>query len=287
VTTVTAIDPLTAFQSAATPTNSSTAKSADPNDQFGKDTFLKLLVAQLRFQNPLSPADPTEFLSQTAQFTMVEKLQELETLSKNQTANNEVLAAATMIGRSVTFAVGTGETPQPIATTKVTLGGTLPADAAPGTKHDANVDVFNRDGRKTTLRMQFTKLPSGRDWELRVFDGARQLFGPQTLEFDAQNELTSGGFVLPVTALDTIPGTAGTWAAGGISFAPGSAADPARLRLAAGSASAAAREQNGSDGHTLTGVVTGVRFDVNGPMLKVGDREIPMSSVTEVHLPTL
>ena len=41
----------------------------------GGDAFLQLLVAQLRYQNPMDPADGTEFLQQTAQFTQVETLQ--------------------------------------------------------------------------------------------------------------------------------------------------------------------------------------------------------------------
>lgn len=42
--------------------------------QLSKDTFLKLLVAQIRYQNPLNPADGVEFLSQLAQFTELEQM---------------------------------------------------------------------------------------------------------------------------------------------------------------------------------------------------------------------
>lgn len=37
-----------------------------------KDMFLKLLVAQLRHQNPLEPVDGIEFVTQLAQFTALE-----------------------------------------------------------------------------------------------------------------------------------------------------------------------------------------------------------------------
>jgi flagellar basal-body rod modification protein FlgD len=37
-----------------------------------KDTFLKLLVAQLRHQNPLEPADGITFVTQLAEFTSLE-----------------------------------------------------------------------------------------------------------------------------------------------------------------------------------------------------------------------
>lgn len=38
-----------------------------------KETFLQLLVAQIKNQNPLNPQDGVEFLSQLAQFTQVEQ----------------------------------------------------------------------------------------------------------------------------------------------------------------------------------------------------------------------
>lgn len=55
-----------------------------------KETFLRLLVAQIRNQNPLDPADGIEFLAQLAQFSQLEQMleirAELETIRKNLTA---------------------------------------------------------------------------------------------------------------------------------------------------------------------------------------------------------
>lgn len=61
-----------------------------------KETFLMLLVAQIKNQNPLNPADGTEFLSQLAQFTQVEQLisirEELETMARQNQALSEAAA---------------------------------------------------------------------------------------------------------------------------------------------------------------------------------------------------
>lgn len=44
-----------------------------------KDDFLKLLVAQIKNQNPLNPADGVEFLTQLAQFSQLEQLINIRT----------------------------------------------------------------------------------------------------------------------------------------------------------------------------------------------------------------
>lgn len=51
-----------------------------------QDMFMKLLVAQLRYQNPMNPADGVEFMSQLTQFSQLEQLmsvrKELESIRK-------------------------------------------------------------------------------------------------------------------------------------------------------------------------------------------------------------
>ena len=75
------------------------AKAAEKN--MGKDTFLKLLVAQMKYQNPMSPTDGTQFLAQTAQFSMVEKLELLAAQSTALLDAQRSTGATGLLGQKV------------------------------------------------------------------------------------------------------------------------------------------------------------------------------------------
>ncbi len=72
-------------------------------DQFGQETFLKLLVAQLRYQDPMNPQNGAEFLSQTAQFTQLEKLSDLAKMQTELLSAQRLLGASNLVGRTVTY----------------------------------------------------------------------------------------------------------------------------------------------------------------------------------------
>lgn len=72
-------------------------------DVLGKDTFLKLLSTQLKYQDPFQPMENTEFLAQLAQFSALEQLLNINgNLQANflitQSMNNSI--AATLVGKT-------------------------------------------------------------------------------------------------------------------------------------------------------------------------------------------
>lgn len=68
----------------STVANATVAKSSNnSNNSLDKDAFLKLLVTQMQYQDPLEPTSNTEYMSQLAQFSTVEELQNLGTTLTN------------------------------------------------------------------------------------------------------------------------------------------------------------------------------------------------------------
>ena len=82
--------------------------SVDRPDQMGKDTFLKLLVAQMRYQDPANPVDSSQMMAQTATFTQVEKLEQLVTQNASMLVLQESATAGSLVGRTATYTDSTG-----------------------------------------------------------------------------------------------------------------------------------------------------------------------------------
>ena len=76
---------------------------APPPDSFDQDMFLELLVAQLRYQDPMNPMDSSDMMAQTAQLTTVEKMTDLTDAIEVQLGNDQLTTATGFIGREVTY----------------------------------------------------------------------------------------------------------------------------------------------------------------------------------------
>ncbi len=281
---MTAISPIatsqyTAGQSAAGSSTDSTS------NQFGQDTFLKLLVAQLKYQDPMNPTDGTAFIAQTAQFTTVEKLNEISQELKTNSAATEVLEAGSMVGKAVTVATKSGK---PAATTVAHVGGNLSLDDAVGAKATTSTTIYTTQGTPVPIQIEMTKLADGADgsrhWAARAMLGSKQLAGPFTVDFDSHGERTSGDISITGAQLNAVPDTTGLWNTTGVRLDLGTSTDPSRLRVGAGSDGLTTFGQNGTDGTSIRGVVTGVQFTANGPLLTINDKQYPLTDVTDVHV---
>lgn len=73
--------------------NSLKNKSGSSNGM-DRDTFLQLLVAQMKYQDPLEPTSNTEYISQYAQFSQVEQIQ-------NMAASSDLARATSLVGQEV------------------------------------------------------------------------------------------------------------------------------------------------------------------------------------------
>lgn len=95
----------TAAQQAAYPsiwTGGKTTTSAG-SDELGKDAFLKLLVAQLKYQDPMNPLQGADFIAQTAQFTLVEKIEEMAQQNAQGLVTQRIAQASALVGRAVSY----------------------------------------------------------------------------------------------------------------------------------------------------------------------------------------
>lgn len=97
------IDPL---QAGALPSAApASTGSAGMLGGLGTEGFLQLLVAQLRYQNPLSPSDPSAMLQQTAQLAQVETLGTLAENQQQLVALQQTSIATGLIGKDVSAVV--------------------------------------------------------------------------------------------------------------------------------------------------------------------------------------
>lgn len=104
----------------------------------GQDSFLKLLITQLKNQNPLDPQDNTAFVAQLAQFSSLQGIQNLNTTVSSLASgmqSSQALQASALVGRSVS-----------VAATKanLTAGNYVPGTVIlPESTADLNLNIYN------------------------------------------------------------------------------------------------------------------------------------------------
>lgn len=102
---MTSIDP-TAGAAAAQQAGAGAA--ANSLGQLDGDAFLKLLVAQLKYQDPMSPSDGSKMMEQTAQFTQVQTMQQLVEMQQQLMGLQQTAIGSDLIGHRITATTETG-----------------------------------------------------------------------------------------------------------------------------------------------------------------------------------
>lgn len=146
----------------------------------GFDTFLKLLVTQLKNQDPLNPMDGTEFTSQIAQFSQLEQTIQgnsyLQKLTESRDYGLQALAVGT-IGREVLMPGSSGE----LSSGEMTFGFKLGERAG-----QVDIEILDASGRT-----------------VRTLDG-ETTSGAHTVTWDGTdddgNQLADGAYRLRITA---------------------------------------------------------------------------------------
>jgi flagellar basal-body rod modification protein FlgD len=92
---------------------SGSSPSAQPNSAIGgmnATSFLNLMIAQLKYQNPFQPMDASAMMQQTSSLTSVQTLQDLSALQKEILGMQEAATATGFIGKQVTATDASGAT---------------------------------------------------------------------------------------------------------------------------------------------------------------------------------
>ena len=155
----------------------------------GKDDFMRLMIEQLKNQDPLNPTDSSEYSAQLAQFSSLEQLTNIndainQSIDANnlltQTINNTL--AATLIGKSIKVDGGdfsySGQE-------NITLGYNLPSEAS-----SVEINIYDSNGNI-----------------VKTITDASKEFGEHKLSWDFTdnngNKVVNGEYKFEVVAKDT------------------------------------------------------------------------------------
>jgi flagellar basal-body rod modification protein FlgD len=84
---------------------SNTASTNKTSKEFDKNTFLQILTAQLRNQDPMNAKDNTEYIAQMAQFSSLEQMQNLNTTMEQLLSSQKFTEGAMLVGHAVGFQI--------------------------------------------------------------------------------------------------------------------------------------------------------------------------------------
>ncbi len=167
-----------------TPPSASSQAPSSAKRSLGKDDFMKLLITQLKTQDPLKPMDSQDFGSQLAQFSSLEQMTNVNENLKLLQGTQSALSASSsinLIGKKVN---AQGNTFQLKQGTGQNLGYSLDKDA-----ESVAIDIFDAKGAK-----------------VRSIASGSQSAGVNSFQWDGKDDtgkaLPEGTYTFSVTAQD-------------------------------------------------------------------------------------
>jgi len=185
-------------------TGGNTAVVNSAKDTLGKDDFLRLLITQLRYQDPLSPMEDKEFIAQMAQFSSLEQIRNLYKL-------NQLQQATSLLGRSVLAVKETNGIQEQVygrVTGVRTYGDNvlLLLDNGTEIKADEVISVLDEDG----LTQYLQGLVGSRAW-VRVYNEAGEVVDLRQVLVDSYTIIDGVAYI--ISGEERIP-LADVWAVG-------------------------------------------------------------------------
>lgn len=160
-------------------------KAREIKKTLGKDDFLRIMITQMRNQDPTNPFKAEQMATEMAQFTTVEQLKNMnESLTKMTTPNQPIerMAMTGMIGKTVT--VDRGRFPHQEGVNDIVSFG-LPREAA-----SVNLSLVNEHG-ETVLTKDLGKLKAGENefhWDGKKLNSLPAKTGTYMIRVEAMDE---------------------------------------------------------------------------------------------------
>jgi flagellar basal-body rod modification protein FlgD len=163
--------------------NSAVSESSKNSGDLGQADFLKLMVTQLKNQDPMDPMDNGDFLGQMAQFSTVSGIGDLQTSFSefaSSISNDQALQAANLVGRRVSV---------PLQTDILVEGGSIDGEITlPASSPDVSINITDQAGQLVkTISLGSQSAGSAQfSWNGLLADGTQAPAGLYNIEAQAR-----------------------------------------------------------------------------------------------------
>jgi flagellar basal-body rod modification protein FlgD len=189
-----------------TGTSTNTNPTANKSTAVTKNDFLKLLIAQMKNQDPMNPMDGTQYVSELAQFSSLEEMQNMNdnlntSINANYTLTQSInnTLAANLIGKEVKV---TASDVMYSGQNSTTIGYTLPNTAS-----DVTITITNSAGAvvRTMNRMPEMSGDNQLSWNFTDDNGSKLPKDTYTFTVNA-TDANGTGMTTNLFKLGTIQG---------------------------------------------------------------------------------